>query len=150
VYGLCVFFCSKLARNLTILERKLYGAPGVSDNLASRNVHRLFCGNGQGLRSLAGVVIVSQERCQITEEDLVKIEQRLAMTTPGPWRHELGFIESQTDPVQLLGVTMQRAESGLADLPGLHNGEFIAAARTDVPLLVAEIRRLRALLNHRV
>lgn len=93
---------------------------------------------------------MSQDRCQISEEDLLKIEQRLAKTTPGPWRHEQCFIESQGEPVQLLGVTMQRAESGLAELPGLHNGEFIAAARTDIPLLVAEIRRLRALLNHHV
>lgn len=83
----------------------------------------------------------------VSEEYLREIERRLAAITPGPWRHQQCFIETQASPPQLLGVTMQRAEAGLEDLPGLQNGEFIAAARTDIPLLVAEVRRLRALLH---
>ncbi|MBI1345156.1 hypothetical protein GC163_02590 [bacterium] len=84
----------------------------------------------------------------LTDQELEQIEQQLAAATPGPWRHQQCFIEAVANPPQLLGVTIQRSEQGLTDLPGLANGEFIATARSAVPRLISEVRRLRSMLNH--
>jgi hypothetical protein len=82
----------------------------------------------------------------LSNEELSAIYRRLKAATPGPWCHREGFIETCSEPSQLLGVTMQRSEEGLDALPGPANAEFIAHARTDVPRLLAEIERLRAAL----
>lgn len=81
------------------------------------------------------------------EEELLAIESRANAATPGPWCHREQFIEAGNDSGQLLGVTMQRMEDGLDQLPGVDNAAFIAHARTDVPRLIAEIRRLQALVD---
>jgi hypothetical protein len=52
----------------------------------------------------------------MTEDELKAIEKRVNAATPGPWTTGAGKIQDRT---------------------------FIAAARTDVPTLVAEVRRMR-------
>lgn len=86
----------------------------------------------------------------LSEEELQQIRDRLAAATPGPWIHRQQFIETESQPHQLIGVTMQRQEQGLAQLPGEHNAHFMAAARSDIPKLLDEIERLRGLLGGRV
>ncbi|HUQ71036.1 MAG TPA: hypothetical protein VM165_16025 [Planctomycetaceae bacterium] len=80
----------------------------------------------------------------LTDVELAAIRERTNAATLGPWCHREGFIETCSEPSQLLGVTLQRSEEGLDALPGLANAEFIAQARTDVPRLLAEIDRLRS------
>lgn len=82
----------------------------------------------------------------ITEEQLTEIELRCDMAQRGPWKshienrdHESGnsFIMTGDDKdgggdIELTGATD-------ADM------DFIAGAKQDIPLLIAEIRRLKAL-----
>jgi hypothetical protein len=70
-----------------------------------------------------------------TELDLDAIEARANAATEGPWvAHPDGLVWTERpipgDPV-----------SGSTEV---EDAEFIAAARADVPALVAEVRRLRA------
>lgn len=79
---------------------------------------------------------------------LSQIEERCDAARPGPWlswiegrNHEAGsdFIQvgsgsDRTDDIELVGAT--RADQ-----------DFIAAAREDIPMLLAEVRRLRAQLG---
>ncbi|HEX3747059.1 MAG TPA: hypothetical protein VHW09_24150 [Bryobacteraceae bacterium] len=76
----------------------------------------------------------------ITDEELNLIDARCLATTPGPWKswvegrdHESGdhFIGTAGEDIYLTGVT-------LADQ------DFIAAARQDVPVLIAAIRELKS------
>ncbi|WP_198345208.1 hypothetical protein [Burkholderia ubonensis] len=83
----------------------------------------------------------------MNDEILNEIEARCKAATPGPWvsyvegrDHESGsnFIMTgpegdRSDDIELSGAT-------IADQ------DFIAHARQDIPLLVAEIRRLKELL----
>lgn len=71
--------------------------------------------------------------------DLDAIRQRAARATPGPWKsyiegrdHTSGsnFIMSTGEDIELLGATEA-------------DQDFIANARQDIPLLLAEIDRLR-------
>ena len=82
---------------------------------------------------------------ELTLEQLREIESRHVVATPGPWKsyiegrnHTSGssFIQTQGEDIYLTGATQA-------------DQDFIAAARDDVPKLVAEIRRLRALLPQR-
>lgn len=82
----------------------------------------------------------------LTDEELNEIEARAAAATPGPWhvdgRHEhergggIDFIESEA------GRQIVCGDSG-AYPPVLTDADFIAAARTDVPRLVAALRAER-------
>ncbi|MGH9225799.1 MAG: hypothetical protein ACRD2W_18895 [Acidimicrobiales bacterium] len=88
----------------------------------------------------------------IEDNELDDMEMRAAAATPGPWRD---FIEARddfsgNDFIETGGggdgqpdmyVRLEAAPAPAADL------EFIAHARQDVPRLVAEVRRLRALLQ---
>jgi hypothetical protein len=76
----------------------------------------------------------------ISEEQLMAIEARCAAATPGPWEswiegrdHLAGchFIRTGREDIYLTGAT-------LADQ------DFIAAARQDVPMLLALIQELKA------
>lgn len=80
----------------------------------------------------------------VDRQRLDEIEQRLHAATPGPWCHRDQFIETAGTTGQLLGVTMQRNEDGLDQLPGGENACFIAHAREDVELLLAEVARLQS------
>lgn len=76
--------------------------------------------------------------------NLDEIEARANAATPGPWRdqhHECSEVwgpapDSQTH-------SMQIARIGRAQFDVL-NAAFIAAARTDVPTLIARVRELEA------
>ncbi|MFE4478597.1 MULTISPECIES: hypothetical protein [Streptomycetaceae] len=96
----------------------------------------------------------------LSEEELSAIELRAGAATPGPWvarletRQGIGgasFVQlrpdaPQDDEFHLTRTTDGRTRTGPdpatdADL------DFIAAARQDVPRLVAEVRRLREALE---
>lgn len=69
----------------------------------------------------------------MTEDDLRTIEARANAATPGPWFGQSTGVYG--DGFHLVGRAPDTAATDL---------EFIAAARADVPALVAEVRRLRA------
>lgn len=80
----------------------------------------------------------------MTDDELTAIEARANAATPGPWTthvvvHDDGYknmgIEAVAANLTVLGY------GGI--LPTRDELEFIAHARTDVPALVAEVRRLR-------
>jgi hypothetical protein len=79
----------------------------------------------------------------MTDEELDRIEARLRDAAPGPWisfvegrDHDSGsnFIQTPVDDIELSGVTVA-------------DQDFIAHARQDLPKLLIEVRRLRALAN---
>ena len=74
----------------------------------------------------------------MTPEELDAIEQRANAATPGPW--ELVDWFSAVEPGRTdLGSPIGEVGCDLA----IADAEFVAAARTDIPALIAEIRRLR-------
>jgi len=87
-------------------------------------------------------MIKDQDTPFITDEELAAIEVRANQATKGPWkfyiegREEMSgssFVMTDGDDIYLTGGTTQ-------------DQDFIAFARIDVPRLVQEVRRLRALL----
>jgi hypothetical protein len=77
----------------------------------------------------------------MTDAELDAIEARCRAATSGPWGFRpLVAIESAArEVVGIDWITEDTADLALRD----EDGAFIAAARTDVPALVAEVRRLR-------
>jgi hypothetical protein len=76
----------------------------------------------------------------LSDERLAEIERRCELATPGPWKswvegrdHDSGdnFIMTGGEDIYLTGATV-------------NDQDFIAGARQDAPLLIREIRRLRA------
>lgn len=85
----------------------------------------------------------------LSEERLREIEERLGRATPGPWacKDRLGgggcFVFSEET---FHVVALEEDEDPTVSVPlGRADAAFIAGAREDVPLLLAEVRRLRAL-----
>ena len=85
----------------------------------------------------------------LSEDRLAEIEARLGRATPGPWAYKdrLGgggcFVFSE-DTFHVVAV--EEDEEAAVSVPlGREDAAFIAGAREDVPLLLAEVRRLRAL-----
>lgn len=80
----------------------------------------------------------------MTEEELTAIEARATAATREPWvvgDAYLPTVSLSVGQVSVYGMGMEVAECQIdAD------AAFIAAARVDVPALVAEVRRLRAAL----
>lgn len=81
----------------------------------------------------------------MNEEELAAIEARANAATPGPWT-------VKPDPDKPYLDKVVRHYGHLTDLLAqcFHtngNAAFIAAARDDVPKLVAEVRRLRELIK---
>jgi hypothetical protein len=79
---------------------------------------------------------------EMTEVEIAEMLKRCSAATPGPWTayiegrdHESGsdFVMTARDDIELSGASH-------ADY------DFIAHARQDIPRLIAEVRRLRALL----
>ena len=73
--------------------------------------------------------------------DMDAIRQRCIMATPGPWKsyvegrdHDSGssFIMTSGEDIELIGASVA-------------DQDFIAHARQDVPQLLAEIQRLKAM-----
>lgn len=79
----------------------------------------------------------------LTEQQLDEIEARANTATPGPWCTVGAEIfqgaEYTPDVSPWIGETC-RASGGM----GKADAAFVAHARTDVPALVAEVRRLRS------
>jgi hypothetical protein len=77
----------------------------------------------------------------LSGEQLAQIERRCKLSMPGPWkscvegRDHFGgdnFIMTGGEDIYLTAATV-------------NDQDFIASAREDIPLLICEIRRLRAL-----
>lgn len=84
----------------------------------------------------------------LPEFELQEMESRAAAACPGPWKSwdegrdfDGGSNFIQTGNGAERGEDIERSGATVAEQ------DFIAAARQDVPHLVAEVRRLRALLN---
>lgn len=83
----------------------------------------------------------------LTDADLDAIEQRANAATEGPWESgdddwDGGYVRMPADGFGVAYIAthiQQGADEGCAD------AEFIAHARGDVPVLLAEVRRLRAM-----
>lgn len=87
----------------------------------------------------------------MTDEELKTIEERAAKAAPGPWEAS-GF--ERPDGAVLSALLGPRDSPEQEDYqrmlfdvdtrhPDMATGEFIAHARSDVPALAAEVRRLR-------
>jgi len=84
----------------------------------------------------------------LTEEELYAIEERCAAATPGPWT---SFIEgrdhtSGDSVIKTGGSDIYILPVPNSEQPG--DQDFIASARQDIPRLIAEVRRLRLLVDH--
>jgi hypothetical protein len=81
----------------------------------------------------------------VTELDLDAIKARAEAATPGPWLREWAFSTHFVVPESARTV----AADNVARLKSTQRADanFIAASRTDVPLLVAEVERLTRLLG---
>lgn len=80
----------------------------------------------------------------MTDEQLAAIKARAEAATPGPWYHVLAAIVGTTprpddDNTTCICNTEWGNSTNIQP-----NAEFIAAAREDVPTLLAEVERLRA------
>jgi hypothetical protein len=78
----------------------------------------------------------------MTEQELQAIEALAAAATPGPWEAGNDIGEGEVygvDGYAVVGAAAQAWTRREVDA----NTRFIAAARTAVPALVAEVRRLR-------
>ncbi|MBR0813250.1 MULTISPECIES: hypothetical protein [Bradyrhizobium] len=79
----------------------------------------------------------------LTEEEFKAIKSRCEQTTAGPWK---SFIEkrdkfSGSDFIQTGGEDIYLTGATEADQ------DFVAHARQDIPRLIAEIERLRAIIR---
>lgn len=91
----------------------------------------------------------------LLDDDLSAIESRAHAATPGPWkafvegRDHLGgddFIRTggSDDSSPDLYVSLAYSHAAGVTPAGANDLDFIASARQDIPRLVAEVRRLRA------
>ena len=81
---------------------------------------------------------------EMTPDRLAEIKARVEAATPGPWRSEYS---GATGPV-VMDDEARTALDHIARCPHFRShsdAEFIAHARTDIPDLLAEVKRLRAL-----
>lgn len=76
------------------------------------------------------------------QEQLDAIRRREAKATAGPWSHWSGW--EQWDH-SVMSYELDDAPTVANIIPELDDAEFIAHAREDVPALLAEVERLRAL-----
>lgn len=85
----------------------------------------------------------------ITEAELVEIEARCRAATPGPWlagdcdEYDPSHVHDISSPGEYGDIV--QTDSGVYP-PKKADAAFICHARMDIPLLVAEVRRLRSLL----
>jgi hypothetical protein len=81
----------------------------------------------------------------LTEQQLDDIEARAAAATPGPWCTDSWEIYQGTEYLPGISLWIGETCRGTSTPEQDRNdAAFVAAARTDVPALLAEIRRLRA------
>lgn len=87
----------------------------------------------------------------LSDEKLKEIEARAAAATPGPWAVGASYRADWDVVSKAPGhVDWRVAQAGHAGPGGMCDPAFIAAARTDVPELVAEVRKLRSALTELV
>lgn len=84
----------------------------------------------------------------MTDDELAEIEARANAATPGPWepyrRVTLGVVSVMSAAMfeNRNGVDVDYVVADARD-ESFANADFIASSRTDVPALIAEIRRLQ-------
>lgn len=78
----------------------------------------------------------------LTEQELAEMEARVRNASPGPWTRDDGDW-SPNHMVDADGEVVVYDEGA----PGTQDAAFIAAARTDLPRLIAEVRRLRSFID---
>lgn len=82
----------------------------------------------------------------MTPEQLAEIEARVAAVTPGIWAKvtdEDGYLMVMSETENICGFgDMEEVEQ-----QDLDNARFIAWAKTDIPALIAEVRRLQESLD---
>jgi hypothetical protein len=89
----------------------------------------------------------------ISDDDLAEISRRCEAATPGPWRSMVEGRDHQSgDSFIMIGVGPERREDlylsvGDGRPASSADHDFIAAAREDVPRLLAEVDRLRNLIR---
>lgn len=99
---------------------------------------------------MRGIGIMSDEK-MIADERLDELQRLADAATPGPWETDGGAVVETADPI----VDTPYGPSAADVYEVLHYGEdgakhhcptakFIAAARTAIPYLLAEVRRLQA------
>ena len=84
----------------------------------------------------------------VTDDEICKIEARCNAATAAPWQ---SFVEgrdhmSGSDFIRTGGLDSSSPDIYLTDATHADQ-DFIAHARQDIPLLVAEVRRLKALIG---
>ncbi len=87
----------------------------------------------------------------MTDLDLTAIKKRAEAATPGPWwawDRGVGWVIGLGDGRDERGRPEDRLPEGFrTDIGRAEDAEFIAAARTDIPALVAELERMQRLLD---
>jgi hypothetical protein len=87
----------------------------------------------------------------IDEQRLQEIDERAVKATPGPWskftEDGSAFICHDELKNPYMGMVADAAQNTFASEQEKLNATFIAHAREDVPALVAEVRRLRAMVE---
>jgi hypothetical protein len=96
---------------------------------------------------------------RLTNEQLAEIRKRVEAATAGPWRWEklhdaedewdteMAYLSNETESVMDFGDCEQYYPTQ-GTPPNHADAEFISHARQDVPVLLAEIERLRNVLNY--
>jgi hypothetical protein len=87
----------------------------------------------------------------ITESQLLMMEERASQATLGPWKSYVEGRDHTSGSSFIMTGTSERRGTDI-ELNGATQADqdFIASARQDVPDLINEIRRLRALLKGKV
>lgn len=94
----------------------------------------------------------------IPDDQIQRWRDLAAAATPGPWRWRFSSVEQVSDagkgyPIDFYDdcATIQESQChqcGTRIGPSDDNGQFIAAAREAVPMLVAEVVQLRGMISH--
>jgi hypothetical protein len=84
----------------------------------------------------------------LTEEELRAAEARCERATPGPWLHLIRREKGQDPASDDTAHVVRTADGPITEHLTTDDAAFIAAARTDLPRALREIRRLRAHLLH--
>jgi hypothetical protein len=95
--------------------------------------------------------ITSEIGNSMTEEQLAAIEARVNAATSGPWVMRV----QQDSRIPQVGVVAEHTNEDIAYnifraehlCQGQHNMAFISYARTDIPELIAEVRRLQNIIK---
>jgi len=88
----------------------------------------------------------------VNEEELTRLEALCNAATAGPWKAEnIPYRLGDGDTVDMWDVHYERDNDGLwyavGDSYDEPTAQFVAAARTALPLLIAELRQTQAILH---